>query len=125
MDKDVQKYIRALRKEGTPINTAAVLAAAEGVITAKDRTLLASNGGHKELKRSWAKSLMSRMNLVKRRGTTKSRLQLNEERFKEVQRSYLDEIVHKARANKVPPQLVINWDQTGLNIGPTSSGRTR
>lgn len=47
-----------LRKTGTPINTAVIFAAAEGIITAKDRTLLASNGGHNiELKPSWVKSL--------------------------------------------------------------------
>ena len=91
------------------------------MITAKHRTVLALNGGHIELKRSWAKSLMSRMNLVKCRGMTKSRLQLNEEEFKEIQRSYLAEMVHIAQANNVPPQLIINWDQTGLNTVPTSS----
>ena len=68
MDDDIQKYIKALRKTGTPINTAVILAAAEGIITAKDRTLLALHGGHIELKSSWAKSWMSRMKLVKPRG---------------------------------------------------------
>ena len=61
------------------------------------------------------------MKLVKRRGTTKSRLELSEEQFKEVQRSFLAEIVHIAQANYIPPQLIINWDQTGLNIVPTYS----
>ena len=66
LDNDVQKYVKALRKAGTPINTAVILAAVEGIITAKDRTLLASNGGHIQLNKSWAKSIMERMNLVKR-----------------------------------------------------------
>ena len=31
------------------------------------------------------------------------------------------EIVQNAQANNVPPQLIINWDQTGLNVVPTCS----
>ena len=64
---------------------------------------------------------MLRMKLVKRRGTTKSRLQLSDDQFKKVQRSYLAEVVHVAKANNIPPQLIIYWDQTGLNVVPTSS----
>ena len=121
LDNDVQKYVKALRKAGTPINTAVILAAVEGIITAKHQTLLASNGGHIQLNKSWAKSLVARMNLVKRRGSTKSKLQLGEEQFRGVQRSYLAEIVQKAQFNNVAPQLIINWDQTGFNVVPTSS----
>ena len=45
-DGDVQKFITALRKSGTPVNTLVILAAAEGIIKSKDRTLLAGYGGH-------------------------------------------------------------------------------
>ena len=37
VDKDVQTYIRALRKAGTPISAPVVLAAAEGIVTAHNR----------------------------------------------------------------------------------------
>ena len=37
VDKEVQTYIRALRKAGTPISAPVVLAAAEGIITAHNR----------------------------------------------------------------------------------------
>ena len=33
----------------------------------------------------------------------------------------MTEIVQIAHANKVPPQLIINWDQTGLNVVPARS----
>ena len=46
-------------------------------------------------------------------------MQLGEEQFRGVQRSYLVEIVQKAQANN-PPQLIINWYQTGLNVVPKS-----
>ena len=50
LDDDAQKFVKALRKAGTPINTAVILAAVERIITAKDRTLLVCNSGHIKLK---------------------------------------------------------------------------
>ena len=40
VDMKVQAYIKALRKAGTPVNLNIVLAAAEGIVTAVDKTLL-------------------------------------------------------------------------------------
>ena len=40
-DKHVQTYIRALRKAGAPISAPVVLAAAEGIITAHNRYVIA------------------------------------------------------------------------------------
>lgn len=51
LDEDVQSYIKALRKAGAPINVSVVLAASNGVISAKNRSLLLSHGGHIELNR--------------------------------------------------------------------------
>ena len=42
MDTEVQAYIKALTKAGTPVNVNIVLAAAEGVVPAVDRTLIFS-----------------------------------------------------------------------------------
>ena len=46
LDSDVQTYIRGLRKAGTPVNLPVIVAGATGIVTAKDRSLLAENGGH-------------------------------------------------------------------------------
>ena len=70
IDEDVLRVIKALRKAGTPVNTGVVLAAAEGILVSRDRTLLAGHGGHIKLTKSWAASLMQRMKLVKRQGST-------------------------------------------------------
>ena len=53
VDTKVQAYIKALRKAGTSVNVNIVLAAAEGVVTAVDRTLLKKNGGIIEPKHPW------------------------------------------------------------------------
>ncbi len=63
-----------LRKNGTVVkNTALVMACAEGIVRSKDSNLLSSNGGHISLGKYWAKSLLRRMDLVKRRASTKSK----------------------------------------------------
>lgn len=64
IDEDVQKFVKALRMAGTPVTTAVVLAAATGIVMAKDMTLLKERRGHVTLTKSWAASLMHRMNLL-------------------------------------------------------------
>ena len=53
LDDKVQQYIKALRKAGTPVNSRVILAAAEGIVKATDRTLLLENGGHIKLTLDW------------------------------------------------------------------------
>ena len=79
LDDDAQKFVKALRKARRPINTAVILAAIEGIITAKDRALLACNGGHIKVNISWAKAFMASTNHVNNRCTTKWKLQLSGE----------------------------------------------
>ena len=64
LDQEVQKYIRALRAAGTAISVPLVLAAAQGIIEAKDRTLLVENGGSINLTRSWGNSLVPVYNFL-------------------------------------------------------------
>ena len=59
-----QKYILALKEAGNPINTDVVLAAAESIISATDKSVLVENGGKLALTRGWAVSLLQRTGLV-------------------------------------------------------------
>ena len=52
LDKDVQAYLKALRRAGTPVSVPLILAGATGLVIAKYRTLLKEHGGHIELQRS-------------------------------------------------------------------------
>ena len=54
LHSEVQWYVVALRLAGNPVVWHIVLAAAEGIITAKDRSWLEENGGHITLTRGWA-----------------------------------------------------------------------
>ena len=64
LQKDVQAYLKALRRAGTPGNVPLVLAAATELVIAKDQTILKQHGGYLELKRSWGISLMKHIGYV-------------------------------------------------------------
>ena len=120
LDDKVQPYIRAHRKAGTPVNATVVIAAAEGIVTATDHTLLFENGGHVKLPLNWAYLLLKRKGYVKRKATTKTRTALTQEEFAAVKERYLWQIKKAVKDGKIPPELVINWDQTGVNVVPSS-----
>ena len=56
LDDRVQQYIRKLRSAGGIVNKTVVLSAAQGIVTAFDKTLLAEYGGHINITPHWAAS---------------------------------------------------------------------
>ena len=74
MDKELQMYITTLRGAGCVINSAIVMGAAEGIVKKHNSNLLATNGGHIEINKGWAKGLLNRMGFVKRRASTKAKV---------------------------------------------------
>ena len=44
--KQVKAYVTELRENGCPINTAIVIATAQGIVKGYDSNLLFENGGH-------------------------------------------------------------------------------
>ena len=119
LDQKVQVYIKALRDAGGSVGTSIVIAAAVGIITAHDRNLLVQNGGYINLTRDWGLSLLSRMGFVKRKATTKAKPQIDCQKFQQIKQTYLQRVVAIVRCHKIPEKLVINLDQTGLNIVPS------
>lgn len=120
LDTEIQKYIRALWLAGTPVSCSLVLAAAEGIVVSKDRTVLTENGGHAALTRGWALSLLKQMGYVKRKASTKTG-KLSNEQFEHRQHKFLLEISGMVRAHNIPDELVMNWDQTGLYLVPSGN----
>ena len=105
---------------GAVINAQIVIAAAKGIITGTDKSLLAENGGAIDITKNWAKSLLYRMNFVKRRGSTACK---NDkiENFDELKRDYLKRIEQTVSEYDIPSSLIINWDHAGINIIPVSN----
>ena len=115
LDTAVPDYVLKLREYGCPVDTYLVVAAAKGITQAMDRTRLAEAGGPVTLTVSWAISLLKRMNFTKRRVSTKYSHPFHE--LDEEKHSFLSELLDTA--NDIPPELIFNWDQTGLNLVPT------
>ena len=119
LDKQVREYVKYLRERSTAVNTAVVIAAAEGIIMNKDASLLSSNGGGICLTKDWAKNLMKRMGMVKRRVSTKAKVDVEE--FETLKDQFLLSIKTIVILDEIPLDLIINWDQTGINYVPVSS----
>ena len=113
LDKQVRTYLISLRENGAVVNTAIALACAEGIVKSKDSNLLASNGGHIVLTKYWGKGLLTRMGLVKRKASTKAKV--------EVKAQYLLDIKAVVEMEEIPFDLVIHCDQTGIQYVPVGS----
>ena len=67
------------------------MAAANGIVSAKDVTLLASRGGNIEINKDWAKSLLRRMKYVKRKCSNAGKVSLPN--LKTIQDIFLADII--------------------------------
>ena len=112
-----QDYIRALRMAGGVVNTTIVMAAANGIVKAKDISRLASHGGSITINKGWARSLLNRMKYVKRKCSNAGKVSMPD--FEKIQEVFLVDITAEVLMNDIPNQLIINWDHTGLSLLPT------
>ena len=74
LDAAVQEHVSSLRIAGGVVNTVVVRAAAEGIISARDITKLTSHGGHINITKSWAISLLNRKGYVKCKASTSGKI---------------------------------------------------
>ena len=119
LDEKLQLYIRKTREGGGAVTTRIVMAAARGLLLASNRNILAEYGGDVRINRPWAQSLLERMGYVKRKATTsKGKYSLAD--FEQVKKQFLKDVTETVLMEEIPPELVLNWDQTGINIVPAS-----
>ena len=117
LDAAVQEYIQSLRMAGGVVNTLVVMGAAEGIVAVRDVSKLVSHGGHIEITKTWARSLLIRMGFVKRKCSTSGKIpMLQLEELKEV---FLADLAAEVVMKDIPKELILNWDQTGVPIIPT------
>ena len=83
-------------------------------MTANDRTLLAEYGGTIKLGWKWCTSVFKRMKWTNRRGGTTAKPAIAQGLIKEVGLTFFKNIAELVQANKIPPELIINCDQTPL-----------
>ena len=58
---------------------------------------------------------------MKRRDSTSAKSKLSNQLIKNLKHSYLAQIKGIAEIHKVPPDLIINWNQAGIQLAPTSN----
>ena len=119
LDNLVQSYLVQLRQNGGVVNSAIVRSAAVGIVKSHDANLLKCNGGHIDITKSWAISIPQRMGYVKRRNTTKAKVNISD--FEELKAQFVFDIKAIIEMEEIPPELVINWDHTGINYVPVSN----
>ena len=64
--------------------------------------------------------LLHRMNFVKRKATTaNSKYAITD--YDCVKKEFLEDVVATVEMEEIPPELVLNWDQTGIRIVPSNN----
>ena len=96
LDAEVQTILKAMCQSGAVVNTSIAVATATGAVSKRNKSLLVENGGLLKLMKNWAKSLLHN-------------------------KQFLFDIMATVEMQEIPPELIINWDQTGIKIIPVSS----
>ena len=115
LDSEVKAYLRCVREGGGIVTSSITIAAATAIVKKHDTHLLAEFGGPILLSKNWAKSLLYRMQFVKRRGSS------TVHNFEELKNQFLTDIEAVVTMEDIPKEMIINWDHTGINTVPTSS----
>ena len=118
LDHKVQAYVQTLHNNGGSVTTA-IVSVARGILMKVSRSMLSEYGGPATLTKAWAQSLLQNMGFVKRQGTTKCKISV--ENFESLRDEYLDNFSTTVLLEDIPPDMVLNWDQTGINIIPSRS----
>ena len=108
-----------MREAKGVVNSNIVIAGARGLLKRMDRTQLDEYGGPATLSKGWARSVLKRMKFCRRMYTTKA--QMAPEQIHLLKTEFLQSIVDIVQFEKIPIELLLNWDQTGLNLVPSSS----
>ena len=117
LDEMVQRYIRAYRSRGGPVNSLITISIAKVLITRNPQL----NLQHIDLdSSSWAKSLFQRMGFTRRMKTT-GKVEIPEGAKQEAELMFLHSIVTLMEEHNIPESLVMNLDQTPLKYVPVSN----
>lgn len=117
LDSKVQLLLKKIRENGGTVNARIAISAAKGIVMYYNPSLLLENGGHIELTQNWAMSLLERMR--RKASTAKSRE--SEQDFKKKKDQFLMEVAATVSLEDIPAELILNWDQTGIRLVPTSN----
>jgi len=72
-----------------------------------------------DLSKDWAQRMMRRMGFIKHKASTGTKV--DSEVFKELRGLYLSDIRSVVKMEEIPPDLIINWNQTAIKYVPVSN----
>ena len=102
---------------GRVVSARIAMTAAREIALTSNRSMFVEFGEHVELNRHWVYSLLHRMNFVQRKVTTvKSKHAIED--FWSIEG---DDVVATVEMEEIPPELILNWDQTGIRIAPSNT----
>ena len=120
LDVKVQQYLRRVRERGGVVSARIAMAAARGILLAHNRSRLVEFGGDVELNRQRAYSLLKRMKFIKRKATT-AKSKHSTANFMQLKHQFFTDVVTTVEMEEIPAELILNWDQTGIRIVPSST----
>ena len=101
LDATVREFVESLSKVGGVVNSI-VMAAAKGIVAAKNPSLLVVLGGHIKISKGWVKSLFHRIGYVKRKGSNTDKVTVAH--FQEQREVFLADIKAELLIIDVPCQ---------------------
>ena len=109
LDEKMLKFLRGIRSKGGVVNIHVVRAATDALIASNPSSSTHPQNFSKP--RSWVQSLYRRMGYTRRASTT-SQPSVPQGLYSECRRDYLQDIDSKIKKYGIPPELVLNSDQT-------------
>ena len=106
--------------KGGAVSARIVIAAAQCILLKCNRSKLVEFGGHVQLNRQWAHSLLQRMKFLRRKATTAKSKEMKAD-FAERKSSFLADVAATVTMKEILPELSLNWDQTEIKIVPCST----
>ena len=89
------------------------IAVTRGLLMAEHKNRLFENSGNIKLNRHWAYGFFKRMGYVQRKPTTAKR-KFTVENFAAKKKGFLDDLVTTVEMEEIPPELILNWNQTEI-----------
>jgi hypothetical protein len=117
LDSTLLFFLSESRAAGSCVNAAIVVAIAYGLLLYNNPQLLPQNGGFVKLTSNWAKEWLRRRGWVRQKSTTGHRHIPDD--FHQQKQQFLNKVNNIISTNNIPAPLVVNFDQTGLNLVPT------
>lgn len=109
LDQKLIKFLKAVRSKGGVVNIHVVRATAQALIQSNPSQM--QHYARFDMPRTWVQSIYRRMGYSRRLGTT-GRPPIPPGLYEECRLDFLRDIDNKVKLHTIPPELIINSDQT-------------